>query len=92
MNFRIKYPVWFSFLVGIAAAEIIFAGVLAEANIDSTTVSRDDFAVVALFDNDREKIGQVVGPDRIPIFDGKKIAKVVCDEGIDVCVDGAATM
>ena len=49
-------------------------------------LSKSNFAVVALFDNDSEKIGQVVGPNRIPIFDGKKIAKVVRDEGIDVCV------
>src|SRR6185295_2290716 len=49
-------------------------------------LSKSNFTVVALFDNDEEKIGQSVGPDRIPVHDVKKIAKVVRDEEIDVAV------
>ena len=65
---------------------IVGAGRLGTALANYNGLSKSNFAVVALFDNDREKIGQVVGPDRIPILDGKKIAKVVHEEGIDVCV------
>ena len=48
MKFQIKYPVWFSFLAGIAAAEIIFAGVIVEEDIDITTASRDKFGIATL--------------------------------------------
>ena len=41
---------------------------------------------MGLFDNDRKKIGERVGPDRIPVYDVKKIAGVVRDQEIDVCV------
>jgi redox-sensing transcriptional repressor len=65
---------------------IVGAGRLGTALANYNGLSKSNFAVVALFDNDSEKIGQVVGPDRIPILHGKKIAKVVHEEGIDVCV------
>lgn len=65
---------------------IVGAGRLGTALANYNGLSKSNFAVVALFDNDREKIGQVVGPGRIPVFDGRKIAKVVRDEEIDVCV------
>jgi redox-sensing transcriptional repressor len=65
---------------------IVGAGRLGTALANYNGLSKSNFAVVALFDNDREKVGQHVGPDRIPVFDVKKIARVVRDEGIDVCV------
>ena len=65
---------------------IVGAGRLGTALANYNGLSKSNFAVVALFDNDSEKIGQAVGPDRIPVFDVKKIAKVVREEGIDVCV------
>ena len=42
--------------------------------------------MVALFDNDQQKIGQTIGVDRIPVYDVKKIAKLVHDEEIDIAV------
>jgi redox-sensing transcriptional repressor len=65
---------------------IVGAGRLGTALANYNGLSKSNFAVVAVFDNDREKVGQHVGPDRIPVFDVKKIAKVVREEGIDVCV------
>jgi redox-sensing transcriptional repressor len=65
---------------------IVGAGRLGTALANYNGLSKSNFAVVALFDNDIGKIGQDVGPDRIPVFDVKRIAKVVREEGIDVCV------
>jgi redox-sensing transcriptional repressor len=65
---------------------IVGAGRLGTALANYNGLSKSNFAVVALFDNDVEKIGQHVGPDRIPVHDVKKIAKVVRDGGIDVAV------
>ncbi|HEY5074709.1 MAG TPA: redox-sensing transcriptional repressor Rex [Pyrinomonadaceae bacterium] len=65
---------------------IVGAGRLGTALANYNGLSKSNFAVVALFDNDHEKVGHHVGPDRIPVYDVKKIAKVVRDEGIDVCV------
>jgi redox-sensing transcriptional repressor len=65
---------------------IVGAGRLGTALANYNGLSKSNFAVAALFDNDREKIGQQVGPDKIPVHDVKKIARVVRDEGIDVCV------
>jgi redox-sensing transcriptional repressor len=65
---------------------IVGAGRLGTALANYNGLSKSNFAVVALFDNDHEKVGHHVGPDRIPVYDVKKIARVVGDEGIDVCV------
>jgi redox-sensing transcriptional repressor len=65
---------------------IVGAGRLGTALANYNGLSKSNFAVVALFDNDEEKIGQQVGPDRIPVHDVKKIARVVRDEEIDVAV------
>ena len=65
---------------------IVGAGRLGTALANYNGLSKSSFTVVAMFDNDEEKIGQQVGPDRIPVHDVKKIAKVVRDEGIDVAV------
>src|SRR3989475_11473236 len=65
---------------------IVGAGRLGTALANYNGLSKSNFAVVALFDNDLEKIGERVGPDRIPVYDVKKIAGVVRDQEIDVCV------
>ena len=65
---------------------IIGAGRLGTALANYNGLEKSNFSVVALFDNDPNKIGERVGHDRIPVFDVKKISKVVRDEGIDVAV------
>jgi redox-sensing transcriptional repressor len=65
---------------------IVGAGRLGTALANYNGLSKSNFAVVAMFDNDSEKVGQYVGSDRIPVFNVKKMAKVVREEGIDVCV------
>ena len=65
---------------------IVGAGRLGTALANYNGLAKSNFAVVAMFDNDTEKVGQHVGPHRIPVHDVKKIARVVRDEGIDVCV------
>ena len=65
---------------------IVGAGRLGTALANYNGLSKSNFAVVGLFDNDRKKIGERVGPDRIPVYDAKKIAAIVRDEAIDVCV------
>jgi redox-sensing transcriptional repressor len=65
---------------------IIGAGHLGTALANYNGFTASNFAVVALFDNDRERIGQTIGEARIEIHDVRKIARVVRDERIDVCV------
>jgi redox-sensing transcriptional repressor len=65
---------------------IVGAGRLGSALANYHGLARSNFKVVALFDNDREKIGERVGDDRIPVHDVKKIARIVRDEQIDVAV------
>ena len=65
---------------------IIGAGRLGTALANYNGLEKSNFTVVALFDNDPEKIGGHVGPDRIPVHDVKRIAKTVRDEQIDVAV------
>src|SRR5216117_1842613 len=65
---------------------IVGAGRLGTALANYHGLSKSNFTVVALFDNDQKKVGQHVGPDQIPVYDAKKIAKIVREEEIDVCV------
>src|SRR6266705_4337303 len=65
---------------------IVGAGRLGTALANYHGLEKSNFAVVALFDNDRTKIGERVGGSRIPVHDVRKIAKIVRDEGIDVAV------
>jgi len=65
---------------------IIGSGRLGTALANYNGLEKSNFSVVALFDNDPNKIGERVGHDRIPVFDVKKISKVVRDEEIDVAV------
>jgi redox-sensing transcriptional repressor len=65
---------------------IVGAGRLGTALANYNGLGKSNFRVVALFDNDQEKVGQRIGPSRILVHDVKKIAKVVRDEDIDVAV------
>ncbi len=65
---------------------IIGAGNLGTALANYNGFSASSFAVVALFDNDREKIGRKVGRAEIPVHDVRRIARVVRDEQIEVAV------
>src|SRR5262249_47021531 len=56
---------------------IIGAGRLGSALANYNGLSKSSFSVVALFDNDRSKIGKRVGANDIPIHDVSRIAKVV---------------
>jgi redox-sensing transcriptional repressor len=65
---------------------IVGAGRLGTALANYRGFARSNFSVVALFDNDEEKIGQWVGEDKILIHDVKKMPRLVADESIDVMV------
>ncbi|MDX6614651.1 MAG: redox-sensing transcriptional repressor [Blastocatellia bacterium] len=65
---------------------IIGAGRLGTALANYNGFAKSNFSVVAIFDNDREKIGQVIGHDAVRVHDVKNIARVVREAGIDVAV------
>lgn len=65
---------------------IVGAGRLGTALANYNGLERSNFKVVVIFDNDQEKIGTQVGPNKIPVHDVRKISKVVNDEAIDVAV------
>lgn len=65
---------------------IVGAGRLGTALANYNGFGRSNFAVVALFDNDDEKIGRRVGDAKILIHDVEKLATVIRDEAIDVMV------
>ena len=51
---------------------IVGAGRLGEALANYKGFGRSNFTVAALFDNDRSKIGQRIGPDKILVHDVKR--------------------
>ena len=65
---------------------IIGAGNLGTALAKYNGFIESGFNVVALFDNDKEKIGQQIGGNKIHIHDVKNIARVIECEKIDVVV------
>lgn len=65
---------------------IIGAGRLGTALANYHGFEKSNFTVVALFDNDAEKIGLRIGTGNVLVHDVKKIARVVKDEGVDVAV------
>jgi len=65
---------------------IVGAGRLGTALANYTGFAKSNFTVVALFDNDKEKIGRPIGESEIIVSDVKRIARVVRDEEIDVAV------
>src|SRR5215210_9293061 len=65
---------------------IVGAGRLGTALANYTGFEKSNFTVAAIFDNDKEKIGQRIGEGEIMIYDVRKIARVVRDLSIDVAV------
>ena len=67
-------------------AGIVGAGRLGTALANYNGFGKSNFTVVALFDNDRAKIGHRVGSNEILVRDVAKIERVVREEKIDVVV------
>ncbi|MEA2203577.1 MAG: redox-sensing transcriptional repressor [Blastocatellia bacterium] len=65
---------------------IVGAGRLGTALANYNGFAKSNFTVAAIFDNDKEKIGQVIGHDAVRVHDVKNIARVVAESGIDVAV------
>lgn len=65
---------------------IIGAGRLGTALANYQGFGGSNFTVVALFDNDPEKVGRLIGPCGVPVHDVKKIERIVNAAGIDVAV------
>ena len=65
---------------------IIGAGRLGTALADYNGFGRSNFTVVALFDNDRQKIGRRIGDEKILVHDVAEIASVIRADAIDVMV------
>ena len=65
---------------------VVGAGHLGSALANYRGFRASNFTVVALFDNDREKIGRRVGDARVPVHDVREVARVVREEKIDVAV------
>jgi len=65
---------------------IVGAGNLGTALANYNGFTQSNFEVVALFDNDKAKIGKSVGHAEITVYDVKRIERVVREKGIDVAV------
>ncbi|HEX8072387.1 MAG TPA: redox-sensing transcriptional repressor Rex [Pyrinomonadaceae bacterium] len=65
---------------------IVGAGNLGSALANYNGFTASNFEVVALFDNDRAKIGRRIGRAAVPVHDVRKMARVVRAEGVDVAV------
>lgn len=65
---------------------IVGAGNLGTALANYNGFTASNFTVVALFDNDREKIGSRVGDASVLVHDVRRLARVVREEEIDVAV------
>jgi redox-sensing transcriptional repressor len=65
---------------------IVGAGNLGTALANYNGFRQSNFEVVALFDNDKEKIGRRIGHTEIMVYDVRRIERVVREEGIDVAV------
>jgi redox-sensing transcriptional repressor len=65
---------------------IVGAGNLGSALANYNGFTQSNFEVVALFDNDKAKMGKSVGQAEITVYDVKKMERVVREKGIDVAV------
>ena len=65
---------------------IVGAGRLGTALANYNGFGRSNFSVVALFDNDRQKIGKRIGDARILVQDVEQLAHIIRNESIDVMV------
>ena len=65
---------------------IVGAGRLGTALANYNGLVRSNFSVVALFDNDSQKIGRRIGDAKLNVQDVEKLAEVIRAESIDVMV------
>jgi redox-sensing transcriptional repressor len=65
---------------------IVGAGRLGTALANYDGFGRSNFTVVALFDNDTQKIGKRIGDGKVLVRDVEKLAEVIRAESIDVMV------
>jgi len=65
---------------------IVGAGNLGSALANYYGSQQSNFEVVALFDNDRAKIGRRIGQAEITVYDVKKVERLVREKGINVAV------
>lgn len=65
---------------------IVGAGRLGTALANYNGLGRSNFSVVALFDNDAQKIGKKIGERKIVVHKVEEIAEIVKSERIDVMV------
>src|SRR4026209_1057886 len=65
---------------------IVGAGRLGTALANYNGFGKSSFTVVALFDNDRQKIGRRIGDAKIAVYDVDEVANVIGEEAIDVIV------
>jgi redox-sensing transcriptional repressor len=65
---------------------IVGAGRLGTALANYNGFGKSNFAVVALFDNDRQKIGRRMGDAKIAVQDVDELARVIREQSIDVMV------
>ena len=65
---------------------IVGAGRLGTALANYNGFGRSNFTVVAMFDNDAQKIGKRIGEGKIPVCDVEKVSEVIRAESIDVMV------
>ena len=65
---------------------IVGAGRLGTALANYNGFEKSNFTVVALFDNDRQKIGKRIGEGHSLVHDVEQLAQIIRDEAIDVMV------
>src|SRR5678815_3262332 len=65
---------------------IVGAGRLGTALANYNGFGRSNFTVVAIFDNDRQKIGHRIGDAKIAVHDVEEMPNVIRDDEIDVMV------
>jgi redox-sensing transcriptional repressor len=65
---------------------IVGAGRLGTALANYNGFGRSNFTVVALFDNDRQKIGQRMSDGEVVVYDFEELTNVVREKSIDVMV------
>lgn len=65
---------------------IVGAGRLGTALANYNGFDKSNFTVVALFDNDRQKIGKRIGDERVFVHDVEQLAQFIRDESVDVMV------
>jgi redox-sensing transcriptional repressor len=65
---------------------IVGAGRLGTALANYNGFGRSNFTVVALFDNDAQKIGKRIGEGKVLVHDVERIAEIIRAEAIDIVV------